>query len=112
MDTNKELDDKTKYGNMIKEIRIKAGLTQGEVASQMNVTPGYISNVEKGRTALSLRLLIFYAKITGVSLDSLVGSLDEEYEDTAIDNNIVTEVKKMDIDQKKKLLKIIKILNQ
>ena len=112
MDTNKELDDKTKYGNMIKEIRIKAGLTQGEVASQMNVTPGYISNVEKGRTALSLRLLIFYAKITGVSLDSLVGSLDEEYEDTAIDNDIVREVKKMDIDQKKKLLKIIKILNQ
>lgn len=112
MDTNKELDDKTKYGDMIKEIRIKAGLTQGEVASQMNVTPGYISNVEKGRTALSLRLLIFYAKITGVSLDSLVGSLDEEYEDTAIDNDIVREVKKMDIDQKKKLLKIIKILNQ
>ncbi len=112
MDINKELDDKTKYGDMIKEIRIKAGLTQGEVASQMNVTPGYISNVENGRTALSLRLLMYYAKITGVSLDSLVGSLDNEYEDTAIDNDILREIKKMDIDQKKKLLKIIKILNQ
>ncbi len=49
------------YGNQIKEYRISLGLTQNQVATAMNVTPGYISNVENGRTAMSLRMLIYYA---------------------------------------------------
>ena len=61
------------YGELIKSYRIDLGLTQGQVASELDVTPGYISNVENGRTAMSLRILIYYAKLMGVSLDSLVG---------------------------------------
>ena len=109
--SEKELE-KISYGEMIKRLRIEAGLTQGDVAKQLDVTPGYISNVEKGRTALSLRLLIYYAHLTGVSLDNLIGQIDEDYEETAIDKDIARELKKMDVDQKKKLLKILKIWNE
>ncbi|MDD5999773.1 MAG: helix-turn-helix transcriptional regulator, partial [Lachnospiraceae bacterium] len=51
------------YGTLIKELRIKNGLTQNQVAESLGVTPGYISNVENNRTAMSLRILTYYARL-------------------------------------------------
>ena len=53
------------YGDIIKDLRIEMGMTQNEVAAAMNVTPGYISNVENNRTAMSLRMLTYFAKLSG-----------------------------------------------
>ncbi len=62
----------------------------------MNVTPGYISNVENGRTAMSLRMLIYYAKLMGITLDALVGQLEPEYKSCALDNALLREIYKLD----------------
>jgi transcriptional regulator with XRE-family HTH domain len=99
------------YGEQIKSYRIKLGLTQLQVANELDVTPGYISNVENGRTAMSLRLLTFYAKLMHVSLDSLVGNLEPTYKDNALDNALLEEISKMDDATKEKLLKTIKLWN-
>lgn len=99
------------YGEQIKKLRIKMGMTQSEVAQALDVTPGYISNVENGRTAMSLRILIYYAKLMGISLDSLVGQLEPEYQPTAIDRDILNEISKLDDAAKKKLLQTLKIWN-
>ncbi len=100
------------YGEKIKSYRISLGLTQGQVAEELDVTPGYISNVENGRTAMSLRILTYYAKLTGVSLDELVGNLDPDYKRSALDNAIIKEIGKMDESSKEKLLKTLKIWNK
>ena len=97
------------YGEQIKSYRIKLGLTQNQVAAEMDVTPGYISNVENGRTAMSLRFLIYYAKLMGVTLDELVGTLEPEYTSNALENALMAEISKMDNAKKEKLLKTIKI---
>ena len=97
------------YGEQIKSYRIKLGLTQNQVAAEMDVTPGYISNVENGRTAMSLRFLIYYAKLMGVTLDELVGTLEPEYTSNALENALMAEISKMDDTKKEKLLKTIKI---
>ena len=97
------------YGEQIKSYRIKLGLTQNQVAAEMDVTPGYISNVENGRTAMSLRFLIYYAKLIGVTLDELVGTLEPEYTSNALENALMAEISKMDDAKKEKLLKTIKI---
>ena len=97
------------YGEQIKSYRIKLGLTQNQVAAEMDVTPGYISNVENGRTAMSLRFLIYYAKLMGVTLDELVGNLEPEYTSNALENALMAEISKMDDTEKEKLLKTIKI---
>lgn len=76
------------YGSMIKELRIQNGLTQNQVAESLGVTPGYISNVENNRTAMSLRMLMYYARLIGCSLDSLVGELEPEYSETALDRKL------------------------
>ncbi|SDB57206.1 DNA-binding transcriptional regulator, XRE-family HTH domain [Pseudobutyrivibrio sp. YE44] len=97
------------YGEQIKTYRINLGMTQNQVAKELDVTPGYISNVENGRTAMSLRLLIYYSKLMGITLDELVGRLEPEYKKSAIDNALWEEIKTLDDDQKEKLLATIKI---
>ena len=96
-------------GAKIKELRISMDLTQAQVAEALNVTPGYISNVENNRTAMSLRILIYYAKLMNITLDSLVGRVEPEYEKTALDNELTQLTKHMSDEDKLKLINTIKI---
>ena len=96
------------YGARIKELRLQMGLTQNQVAEELNVTPGYISNVENNRTAMSLRILTYYAKLVGISLDTLVGQVEQD-QITALDNDLMAKISKMSIDQKIKLLKTLEL---
>lgn len=101
--------DYENLGSRMKELRIQMHLTQAEVARALNVTPGYISNVENNRTAMSLRILIYYAKLLDLSLDSLIGRIDSEYRETALDRELSDLIHKMEIPEKQKLLKTLKI---
>ena len=96
-------------GKRVKELRIANDLTQNQVAEALHVTPGYISNVENERTAMSLRVLSYYAKLTGITLDSLVGMVEPEYEATALDHEILATLSELTSDQKRKLLETIRI---
>ena len=97
------------YGALVKSLRQKMGLTQNQVAESLGVTPGYISNVENNRTAMSLRILTYYARLIGCSLDAIVGELDSEYSETALDRKLYQTILKLDIDTKEKLLKTLEI---
>ena len=97
------------YGALIKNLRTKSGLTQNQVAESLGVTPGYISNVENNRTAMSLRILTYYARLVGCSLDSLVGELEPEYSETALDRELYNAITKLDVKTKEKLLKTLEI---
>lgn len=101
--------DGENYGTLIKELRIQNGLTQNQVAESLGVTPGYISNVENNRTAMSLRILTYYARLVGCSLDSLVGELESDYTETALDRKLYNAIIKLDVNTKEKLLKTIEI---
>ena len=101
--------DYENLGSRMKELRIKMKLTQAEVAKALNVTPVYISNVENNRTAMSLRILIYYARLLNISLDSLIGRIDSEYRETALDRELSEKVHKMSIPEKQKLLKTMKV---
>ena len=89
-------------GKRIKDLRISSSLTQEQVASSLDVTPGYVSNVENGRTAMSLRMLIYYARLTGVTLDYLVGNVDDSYHSTSLDNEILRLTQHLNDTQKQK----------
>ena len=104
---NNQLEEN--YGARIKELRLQMGLTQNQVAEELNVTPGYISNVENNRTAMSLRVLTYYAKLVGISLDSLVGQIERDYQATALDNDLMVKISKMSVENKIKLLKTIEL---
>ena len=93
----------------IRQIRIDNHLTQEQVAKALDATPGYICNVENGRTAMSLRMLVYFAKLTNTTLDSLVGSMDESYTAPAIDNEIMGLLADFTDKEKLNLINTIKI---
>lgn len=58
-------------GAKVKKLRIAHGLTQEDVAKALDVTPGYISNVENGRNLMTLRNALLlgraYRSFSGLS---------------------------------------------
>lgn len=102
-------NDYDNLGSTMKSLRIQMNLTQAEVAEALDVTPGYISNVENNRSAMTLRLLIYYAHLTGRTLDSLIGAIDSDYEETALDNELHSFIQRMNKSDKQKLLKTLRI---
>ena len=96
-------------GTKVKKLRIAHGLTQEDVAKALDVTPGYISNVENGRNLMTLRMLAYYADLTGVSLDYLAGSVDKSYQKTALDNEIMQLVSRMSNTEKEHLIVTLRI---
>ena len=96
-------------GLKVKKLRISHGLTQDEVAKALNVTPGYISNVENGRNLMTLKMLAYYAELTGVSLDYLAGSIDKTYQPTALDNEIMQLCQSLNTRQKENLIQTLRL---
>ena len=96
-------------GSRVKKLRQEMNLTQAEVADALHVTPGNISNVENNRTAMSLRILIYYAKLMNTTLDSLVGSLEPAYKENALDNEVMHLVAQMNDLEKQKLINTLRI---
>ena len=110
--SGQEKIDAANLARKVKQLRIANNLTQSDVARELNVSPGFISNVENGRTAMSLRLLIYYAKLTGTTLDMLVGDMIPEYRDDALDHAVMDAVKDLSAAQKEKLVRILEILKE
>ena len=106
----KEIQEAMLLAEKVKELRIANGLTQAEVAEKLNVTPGFISNVENGRTAMSLRLLVYYAELTGCTLDALVGEMMPKYKATALDHELQAAISALSEEEKRKLIKVLEIL--
>lgn len=105
MKSNHDMD----LAHRIRQIRVENNLTQDQVAKALNATPGYICNVESGRTAMSLRMLVYFAKLTGESLDSLVGSIEQDYQPTAIDHDILEILKDLSVGDKKRVLDTLQL---
>ncbi|RKJ39521.1 XRE family transcriptional regulator [Acutalibacter sp. 1XD8-33] len=59
-------------GKRIKIERIKADLTQENLAEMSGVSPAHMSNIETGTTRVSLTTMVAIANALGVILDALV----------------------------------------
>ncbi len=95
-------------GNNLKKIRKGLRKTQSEVAEELGVTPGYISNVENSNTAVSFRVISYYCKIGKITMDDLVcGNVDRD-ELPLIDQKILASAEKMPVESKERMLSIIK----
>ena len=87
-----------------REIRTQLGLSQSDVAKALHVTRGFISNVENGRVSMSMRMMTYYARLMHCSLDELAGLTDKSYYSTALNHALMTEISKLSIESKQKLL--------
>lgn len=70
-------------GKRIKEGRNKIGITQEKLAEQIDVSPSYISEIERGSSICSLQVLVDIANVLHLNLDSLVNGINENNIDSS-----------------------------
>jgi len=64
--------DYARIGERIKYIRNQNRLSQEELAEYADVSPVYISNIERGEKSPSLKIIIAVANALNISTDSLL----------------------------------------
>lgn len=96
-------------GAKIKKLRQAKGLTQDNLAELIGCNTSHISNIENNYTKLSLNALLAIANSLDTSVDYL---LSNQYENKslALDNEIARAVAQLDMENKERLLRIIRAL--
>ena len=64
--------NQVEFGQRIKEERNRLGLTQEELAEQLNIGTVHVYNIESGRKGCSIDLLLEFAELFEVSTDYLL----------------------------------------
>lgn len=105
MQNTEEMDNK-KIGERIKKLRRQAGISQIELAREIEVSQTHMSNIENGNTGISLWTAVKIGRVLQCSLDRLV----EEY--PVADKNYDNEKYMIDIDELADVLKIIAVKNK
>ena len=60
------------FGKRIRDERAKLGMTQEELADDLNISHGHLNKIEKGKEGCSIDLLLELADYFGVSTDFLL----------------------------------------
>ncbi|MGB8330512.1 MAG: short-chain fatty acyl-CoA regulator family protein [Polyangiales bacterium] len=64
-------------GQSLRELRLRRGLQQSEVARRLKISPAYLSLIEKGKRVVQLPLLFEALELYGVAVEDFMGSLGE-----------------------------------
>lgn len=105
--------DYLKVGKKMQALRVEQGLTQEKIADDLGCTIAFISNVENNRAKLNLRVLLYYAKICNVSVDSILSAGMEQGEATpeevTANEQMLRVFNTFDLETRKKIIKTLKI---
>ena len=63
--------------NAIKELRVKQGLTQKQLADQVGLTQSQVARIERGDSGLTAKILIRIANALGVDAGAVLGSIKD-----------------------------------
>ena len=64
------------FGKELKKLRLKAGLTQEEVAASAGVTREYVSMLEAGKNSPTIEVFMRLCRAVRVSPEDVVARLD------------------------------------
>lgn len=62
----------SRLGENLKQIRLRKGMSQGDVASKIGADPAYISGIENGRRNVTLATIDKLANALEVDVDKLI----------------------------------------
>ena len=61
-----------KLGDNLKRIRLEKGISQAEIARSLDVSRGFVSNIESGKRNPTLTTITRLANAVGVTADELL----------------------------------------
>lgn len=101
--------DFSRISSKLKELRIERNLTQEFVAQKADVNTSHICNIENNRVKVSLSTLVQICNALDVTVDYI---LSDEYThpDSALEQEVLKELRLCSPENKEKILKIIKIM--
>lgn len=67
-----------KIGMELKRLRTEHSYTQEQIAGDLGCTVSFVSNIENNRAKLNLRVLMYYARLCNVTVDSILNAGQEE----------------------------------
>ena len=85
-------------------------MTQEQLAEQLNVSIGYVSQVERGITKISLDLLGAISSILNCDVAFLI-SESALKSNKYMESEIIEEIKKLDTKKRKLVLELIRVIN-
>lgn len=62
------MDEKFKYGEQLRQLRKKSGLSQEEVALEADITPAYYGQIERGAANPTVGMLEKICSVLGISI--------------------------------------------
>ena len=98
-----------KLGQHIQTCRERAGISQEQLAEHMGVSITSVSNIERGANYPSFENFIKILNFIGASPDEVMLDIVENAQVTKT-NELWENIKDLDLDKKKKILKIVEIL--
>ena len=98
-------------GERIKQARKSKNMTQEVLAEKLNVSIGYVSQIERGITKISLDLLGAISSILGCDVASLISETAPHSNDY-MTGEIIESIKALDEKKRRYILEIIKITNE
>lgn len=98
------------FGNILREFRIKSGLTQEQISEQLGISLKYISRIENGNNGVKTQTLINYMNILGINPNTLYS---EFITNSEVKENIKLSEKINALSKEKKIFisSIIDLLN-
>lgn len=67
------------FGTTVRSVRAKAGLTQDTLAFHVDVSPGYMSQIERGKTNITLSILWSLARTLKVKPSELIKGAEKSF---------------------------------
>ena len=86
------MDTKQMIGARIKEIRNRKGVTQEDIAARMEISPKYLSSIERGKENPTLNTLINLAQALNGDIGDIFSSI--QIEDPAKRKTLLNELLK------------------
>jgi len=102
--------DFSKVGLKMKQLRSERGITQEQVAKDLNCTVPFVSNVENNRAKLNLRVLLYYSKLCNVSILDAgrdLPPLDEK--ERQLNDEVLNVFRGFSVAEKEKIIKMLRI---
>ena len=97
-------------GERIRHTRKVQGMTQEQLAEQLNVSIGYVSQVERGITKISLDLLAAISSVLDCDVAFLISECALK-SNKYMESEIIEEIKKLDAKKRKLVLELIRVIN-
>lgn len=97
------------FGQRLKELRIKSGLTQEELGKKIKLSKSNISKYESGDVEPNMQTLIEISRLFKCSTDFLLGATDD-LDQKVKENELNFDIEKLSVESKEELQKYVHLL--